>query len=556
MPTILRFDKPALFSIENFGGLQKIADIDEKNCIVKTVLMQLSAISRNRTFYSGEDFVRCLTTSVYVNEQLSQGVWFGELEHPEKNCTQDRFFKIDDTRISHKILDYKVNGDIIDGHVQFVAPLGYIPWDWIQKNSNIAFSVRVFTPNFLEKKDEKGVAYIAKVGDMIPITFDCVRMPGFAIARIADPTKFASVNTEAAMPSTESLQYEKDWQKKQISFPQIDWRAKLSQEEFKHILSKESSLKILEDVYKFDASKSKITYNDDETVTISLNSSESLNLGVNTYELLKIHKAKYTSAGRSYIANSDDDPWSREDYEEYDMDYDEKEEELLESQSTEAMRKVTYVEYENHIKPSLKKELDVIYSEFPKILRQIFDLNVKGIPQKYLNNCDKNEIEKAWKEFKSYYTLCDKNKILHDIDNFVYRKSKFALSVWKNGRYIPLVNITFNNNAMKKLETYEDNRKTFWGYATVISLLLVWFPFPICLAMWIHMKNWRGYELAKQLTTQINARISNSYGKVKQKAYQSSSYHRVHNIFLKLDFKMSKKEAKNSSNGTTYGGKK
>lgn len=299
MPTtILRLDKPAIFSIENFGGLQKIADIDEKNCIVKTVLMQLSAISRNRTFYSGEDFVRCLTTSAYVNEQLTQGVWFGELEHPEKNCTQDRFFKIDDTRISHKILDYKINGDIIDGHVQFVAPMGYIPWDWIQKNSNIAFSVRVFTPNFLEKKDEKGVAYIAKVGDMIPITFDCVKMPGFAIARIADPAKFAQVNTSAAMPSTESLQYEKGWETKQIVFPQIDWRAKMSQEEFKHILSKESSMKILEDVYKFDASKSKITYNDNETVTISLNSSESLNLGINTYELLKVQNAKYKQTGK------------------------------------------------------------------------------------------------------------------------------------------------------------------------------------------------------------------------------------------------------------------
>lgn len=554
MPTILRFDRPAIFSIENFGGLQKIADIDEKNCIVKTVLMQLSAISRNRTFYSGEDFVRCLTTSVYVNEQLSQGVWFGELEHPEKNCTQDRFFKIDDTRISHKILDYKVNGDIIDGHVQFVAPLGYIPWDWIQKNSNIAFSVRVFTPNFLEKKDEKGVAYIAKVGDMIPITFDCVKMPGFAIARIADPGKFAAVNTGAALPSTESLEYEKDWQKKQITFPQIDWRAKLSQEEFKHILSKESSLKILEDVYKFDASKSKITYNDNETVTISLNSTESLNLGVNTYELLKVHKAKYNSTGKNFNPEPDD-PWSKEAYEEYDMKFDIKRDEVLESQSTEAMRKVTFVEYEKHIKPSLKKEIDVIYSEFPKILRKIFDDNIKNIPQKYMDKFDSKEIEKAWKEFQSYYTLNDKSKVLHDIDNFVYRKSKFSLSVWKNGRYIPIVNITFNNNAMKKLETHEDSKRKAWGWAAFISLFLPivgYITLPVAFAMWIHMMAWRGYDIGKKLTTAINAKVSNSYGKIKQAAYQTSSSHRVHNIFLKLDFKMSKKEAKTSSNGTNY----
>lgn len=553
--TILRLDKPAIFSIENFGGLQKIADIDEKNCIVKTVLMQLSAISRNRTFYSGEDFVRCLTTSAYVNEQLSQGVWFGELEHPDKNCTQDRFFKIDDTRISHKILDYKVSGDIIDGHVQFVAPMGYIPWDWIQKNSNIAFSVRVFTPNFLEKKDEKGVAYIAKVGDMVPITFDCVKMPGFAIARIADPAKFAQVNTAAAMPSTESLQYEEGWQSKPITFPQIDWRAKLSQEEFKHILSKESSLKILEDVYKFDASKSKITYNDNETVTISLNSSESLSLGVNTYELLKIQKAKYTQTGKNFEPNPED-PWSKEAHEMFNIDFDEKNDERIEmKQSTERMRFVTEVEYEKNIKPSLKKEIDIIYSEFPKILRKIFDDNIRNIPQKYMDKYDKGEIEKAWKEFQSYYTLNDKSKVLHDIDNYVYRKSKFNLAIRKNGRYVPIVNITFNNNAMKKLETHEDNKRKAWGWAAFISLFLPivgYITLPVAFAMWIHMMAWRGYDIAKKLTSVINSKISNCYGRIKQDAWQTSSSHRVHDIFLKLDFKMKKKEAKQAKTGTNY----
>lgn len=111
-----------------------------------------------------------------------------------------------------------------------------------------------------------------------------------------------------------------------------------------------------------------------------------------------------------------EDPWSKEAYEEFDVEYDIKNEDRLEAQSSEAMRKVTIVEYEKHIKPSLKKEIDVIYSEFPKILRKIFDDNIKNIPQKYMDKFDSKEIEKAWNEFKSYYTLYEKSKVLHDVD--------------------------------------------------------------------------------------------------------------------------------------------
>lgn len=544
--TILRLDKPAIFSIENFGGLQKIADIDEKNCIVKTVLMQLSAISRNRTFYSGEDFVRCLTTSAYVNEQLSQGVWFGELEHPEKNCTQDRFFKIDDTRISHKILDYKVNGDIIDGHVQFVAPMGYIPWDWIQKNSNIAFSVRVFTPNFLEKKDEKGVAYIAKVGDMIPITFDCVKMPGFAIARIADPSKFAQVNTAAAMPSAESLQYEKGWESKEIIFPRMDWRAKMSQEEFRHILSKESTMKILEDVYKFDASKSKITYNDNETVTISLNSTESLNLGVNTYELLKVQNAKYKQTGKNY--NSDpEDPWSREAYEEFDINYDITNDERLEAMSMEGWNSFTLDEYEKKLKPIIKNQLLIIKQNFEKCLRMAFDRNLNKIPQNIIDKHDKNEVEKCWQLFKKHYHLQDSNKIMNDIDCYAKKENSFQLPNKGNGKYILLVEVdSLNNDEMRKLKTVEETiQKKAVGLNLILTGLLsvltmgMYAPaFVIYLYLFLTLKERKGVHLSQLISQFLNHKKTSLYLQVKQT--MSFNIWKQQQIYLKMNFKIRK----------------
>lgn len=547
---ILRLDRPALMSVENFGGFQKIADIDEKNQIVHTVLMQLNYITRNRTWYSGEDFVRCLTQSPYIQEQIAQGVWYGELEHPEKNCSQERFFKIDDKNISHKILDYKVEGDLIKGHCQFVAPMGHIPWDWIQKNSNIAFSVRVFTPNFLEAKDEKGMVYIKKVGEMVLITFDCVKMPGCQLARIANPTEFANQNNTTY---EDRMGGKEEYDIKSIEMPKFHWRNTMSQEEFTNILSREdSSIRILEDVYKFDHTKTKITYNNDNTVKIQLNSNEALNLPINMYELMKVTNAKYIStAGKSFkevipsVSTEKYDlftPASQEDYLNWDYEADISQE-YMQSEEKMLAKAITYDEYEKEVKPSLRKELDIIYSEFDKVLREVFDQEMDTCPQKYGWIIEKaGGRDKIFQEFKKLYVLNDKSKVLQDIENYVYRRTKFALAVKRNGRYIPFVRINFKKDSLNAMTTKEDRDRSGWGWGALAAFLLVGiFSIPV-ICIWLHHRRWRGYHIGKMLTQRINDRISKRFADIKHYAKQSAG-NRDHQIMLKLNFRLKRREA-------------
>lgn len=552
---ILRLDRPALMSVENFGGFQKIADIDEKNQIVHTVLMQLNYITRNRTWYSGEDFVRCLTQSPYIQEQIAQGVWYGELEHPEKNCSQERFFKIDDKNISHKILDYKVEGDLIKGHCQFVAPMGHIPWDWIQKNSNIAFSVRVFTPNFLEAKDEKGMVYIKKVGEMVLITFDCVKMPGCQLARIANPTEFANQNNTTY---EDRMGGKEEYDIKSIEMPKFHWRNTMSQEEFTNILSREdSSIRILEDVYKFDHTKTKITYNNDNTVKIQLNSNEALNLPINMYELMKVTNAKYIStAGKSFkevIPSSSAEKW--EDTKaiealenEFNYEFDVMHENMMSEERLFA-KTITVEEWEKHYKNELKKQLDFVYQEFPKILKEAFYEEIESCPQKHHWIIEKaGGYEKIYQAFAKLYPMIDKGKVWNDIENFVYRRSKWSLSVKQNGKYIPIVRVHFDNNTLKEITTKEDKNAPIWGWAAFISL---WLPIvgyvtlPITLAMWIHCKIWRGYHLEQKLKKRLQDHFSNDYVKmIHYGARDVFTFQKEKMLMLKMNFKISRKSLK------------
>lgn len=196
--SLIDFSKPFLCSLEGYQPkpVSEIFDIvDEKNRIVNTRLAECNHISRNRCFYGLEDVLHSLQSSKYIQECISQGIWFGELEHPPRKCGLDRLMQIDDDRISHKIYKYWDSGDFLMGRVQFIPPKGDIVWRWItEANVNMAFSLRFYTPNYLVKKDNNGVEYVEKKFPMYPVTFDAVKTPGYENVRLTDPTKFASEN--------------------------------------------------------------------------------------------------------------------------------------------------------------------------------------------------------------------------------------------------------------------------------------------------------------------------------------------------------------------------
>ena len=196
--SLIDFNKPFLCSVEGYQPkpINQIIDIvDEKKRIVNTRLAECNGISRNRCFYGLEEVLQSLNSSKFIQESIAQGIWFGELEHPERNCDLGRFMKICDERVSHKIYKYWNEGDFLMGRVQFIPPMGDIVWRWItEADVNMAFSLRIYTPNYIKKKDNNGVEYVEKKFPMFPVTFDAVKTPGYENVRIVDPKTYAAQN--------------------------------------------------------------------------------------------------------------------------------------------------------------------------------------------------------------------------------------------------------------------------------------------------------------------------------------------------------------------------
>ena len=186
---VIDLNSKDMFSIESFTTLQKLSGdkIDPKTQTIHDMLwISMDAISRNRSLYESAGYWEAMN-SPYIQELIHRGTWFGELDHPDANCSRERFLKVDKDNISHRLLRYKRIGNDIRGDIQFVKPKGDIPWDWIQKGSNISLSTRVLTPNYEEREDAQGNPYIHKFGKMRLVTFDCISSaPGFKPASIIE----------------------------------------------------------------------------------------------------------------------------------------------------------------------------------------------------------------------------------------------------------------------------------------------------------------------------------------------------------------------------------
>lgn len=71
---IIDLSQPAILSVEEFPrGLKALLEIDEKNQVVISNIMELDSISRNNSMYSGEDFMKSLEACVWIEEMRRNG---------------------------------------------------------------------------------------------------------------------------------------------------------------------------------------------------------------------------------------------------------------------------------------------------------------------------------------------------------------------------------------------------------------------------------------------------------------------------------------------------
>ena len=278
---IIDLNSKDMFSYETFfnENMIKLSDCEydeQKEIIRKAPLISLDKVSRNGSMYDGNSILKALQ-SPYVAELFQRGACFCELEHPDPNCSRERFLKVDENNVCGRVMNYhKADNNMLRGDFQFVQPKGYIIKDWFNKGINFGWSIRILTPNYEERKDINGMPYVFKHGDMRFVSFDCVKICGFKEASIVS-------NVDSYDASKESL-------KNSMEGIHISWTADRKKDEFKKLLMSQETLPIIEDIYGFSMKDvSNISYSNEGLITIMLDNSKnhtkSIKIPTNVYNV-------------------------------------------------------------------------------------------------------------------------------------------------------------------------------------------------------------------------------------------------------------------------------
>jgi len=179
--SILNLNKPILVSCESFvpfntGNTKCMSD---DGMLWYLDLMYFDELSRNSNFYPADDTKRSFRDSNWVQENLKNRTWYGELEHPPAESCMERFLRVEPTRYAINILSLEDKNDHFSGMIGMAAPLGTsicLP-NIKMYGSNYGVSARISTPNFIEKMYRGRKIYIKKY-KQYPITFDFVTTSG------------------------------------------------------------------------------------------------------------------------------------------------------------------------------------------------------------------------------------------------------------------------------------------------------------------------------------------------------------------------------------------
>lgn len=191
---IIDLSRPVLVSMETFSFIKQEGIVSNDGKLVESALIECDAFSRNPAFYPGVDLRESMLLP-RVAERVDNKTFYGEAGHPasddpEKPISIQRLMRVEDSRVSHAIDKWWFKDNIMYGLVRWCGPFGQDFQDRLVGGSNLAFSLRAYTPNYIKKTDGPNGEYIIKKHPMFITSFDCVHLPGLYKARIIDPDVF------------------------------------------------------------------------------------------------------------------------------------------------------------------------------------------------------------------------------------------------------------------------------------------------------------------------------------------------------------------------------
>lgn len=196
---LIDMSKPIIVTMESFSSLKDAKLISDDGSKFEVTLINCDTISRNRTYYPLSD-VTASMQDPFFTERLTQKVLIGEAEHPfndssdEESIPLKRLLRVEPSRWCIRLDSYWIDGTDIKGIVQFCGPFGKYYQDLVlNHDSNLAMSIRAYTPNHIIKNDKNG-KYVVKTHLMYIVTFDCVTRPGLINSRIMNPEKFKEIS--------------------------------------------------------------------------------------------------------------------------------------------------------------------------------------------------------------------------------------------------------------------------------------------------------------------------------------------------------------------------
>ena len=276
---LIDLSKGILVSFESTAPITEMKPMSDDGRTFGIPLMYFDSISRNDNLYPAYDYVRSLDESTYVQECIAAKIWYGEAEHPDtEGLTLQRLTKVDPDRIAWRIHGYTRVNDRLDGVVTWMEPKGIDYWNrWkaTPGGNNIAASTRTYTPNYI-KKEISGRTVLVKKYPMSPVTFDCVLMPGFKLARRQDPDTFATIN------NTKDLVKGGLSELNEFGYESVK-QTILTPERFKSDLISCESVTMLQDLYKFDMKNAKIKSFENGRLIVDTGNGTTLNMATNNY---------------------------------------------------------------------------------------------------------------------------------------------------------------------------------------------------------------------------------------------------------------------------------
>ena len=147
----------------------------------------------------------------------------------------------------------------------------------------MAFSIRIYTPNFKVVKNSNGEEYTEKFGEMQFITFDCVRMPGFYYARMANPDQY-----DNRVISKEDVNRFNEDVKKSVESDKVYYESIVSNKDIEDILVSQESFGSFQDRFGIDLRSAKIEYLENGLINIRTSPTRKISINADAYKVNSI----------------------------------------------------------------------------------------------------------------------------------------------------------------------------------------------------------------------------------------------------------------------------